>query len=265
MWLLPLPPNQDRQAGYCHPTGRWSVAFYARGATNYSGARFAPPHPRARAHRTPQYPRTLTTRFQAIQLPSPSHHFTTSPSQSPPHHLTIAPPHNLPTSPSPHLTISPPHHLTSSLPHNLPTSPSPHLPTSPPPHFTTSPPHDLTISRAPHFRRARPALHARHDQIPPRIPMCTGDRNGPLTLFLPEFSARRGGARAIVYCPPGLGGRFGSAGGRLGRVGARRRSKKRVHGPLDHTQGPRHVSLIFGSSRVGRGVSKFLKLSFWRA
>ena len=90
------------------------------------------PSPPARTRDPPVYPRTLTARFQANQLPSPSHHFTTSLlTISPPHHLTTSPPHHLTTSPTPHHTISPPHHL--------PTSPSPHLTISPPHHLTISP------------------------------------------------------------------------------------------------------------------------------
>ena len=87
------------------------------------------PSPPARTRDPPVYPRTLTARFQANQLPSPSHHFTTS-------LLTISPSH--------HLTTSPPHHLTNSAPHHLPSSPSPHLTISPPHHLTTSPPHHFT-------------------------------------------------------------------------------------------------------------------------
>ena len=178
---MPLPPNQYRQGGYCHPTGRWSVALYARGATNYSGARFAPractrdpPVPTHVDHTFPGQPAAFTI--------SPLHQLT-------PHHLTTSPPHHLPTSPPPHHTISPPHHLpTSPSPHHLPTSPSPHLTTSPPHHLTTSPPHNLTRAAFP-ARWARPSHAPRPNSSTP--PRCTGDRNGPLTWFWPDFGAAR--------------------------------------------------------------------------
>ena len=201
------------------------------------------PSPPARTRDPPVYPRTLTARFQANQLPSPSHHFTTS-------LLTISPSH--------HLTTSPPHHLTNSAPHHLPSSPSPHLTISPPHHLTTSPPHNLTRAAFP-ARQARPSRAPRPNSS--THPLCTGDRNGPLTLFLPEFSARRGGARAV---PSAWAGRTIRLRGRTSwaRRGAACRGappfkemRARCLGPLDHTQGPRHVSLFFGSSRVGRGVS----------
>ena len=188
---MPLPPTPDRRGGYCHPAGRWSVALYARGATNYVRCEICPhPPPPARTRDLP-VPTHVSHTFPDPSVAftiSPLHHLTTSP----PHHLTTTPSHHLPT--TPHLTISPPHHLTISISHHLIISPSHHLPISPLPHLTTllshhltispphhlhltiSPPHhltqphNLTISRAPHFRRAGPALHARHDRTPPRTP-----------------------------------------------------------------------------------------------
>ena len=100
--------------------------------------------------------------------PVPTHVDHTFPGQpaavtiSPLHQLT---PHHPTTSPPHHLTISPPPHHTISPPHHLPTSPSPHLTISPPHNLTTSPPHHLTTS--------------------------SGDRNGLLSWFLPDFGAAR--------------------------------------------------------------------------
>ena len=83
-------------------------AFYARGATSDSGARFAPNlplnYPRPPARATP-HPTHVSHTFLGQSVA-----FTISPLSSPPHQLTTSPPH--------HLTISPPHNLTISISHN---------------------------------------------------------------------------------------------------------------------------------------------------
>ena len=201
---MPLPPTPDRRGGYCHPAGRWSVALYARGATNYVRCEMCPhPPPPARTRDLP-VPTHVSHTFPDPSVAftiSPLHHLTTSP----PHHLTTTPSPHLPTtahpiSPSYHFTISISHHLTISPSHHLPISPSPHLTTSlshhltisPSPHVTISPPHNLTTSpphttSQPHHltRAAFPARRARSSRAPrpnsSTHPLCTGNRNGPLT------------------------------------------------------------------------------------
>ena len=138
-------------------------AFYARGATSDSGARFAPNlplnYPRPPARATP-HPTHVSHTFLGQSVA-----FTISPLSSPPHQLTTSPPHHLTISPPPHLTISPPHHLTTSPSQYLTTSPSHHLTISPSPHLTASPAtRHLTISPSPHLTIS-----------PPRVMRRTGD------------------------------------------------------------------------------------------